>query len=242
MTEFVSDLEEDVEGMQSMIYVLQQQLKEAKEQLVNSEAENTRLRTLLSASQPEPGGGGVGSGSGCSKIPADSSSLGGIRCIPETTVKDNSSTCGGGDLVKQSAPFVEGSKVYTSEVSSSRTPCLNSAHTTNDSSVKRTNTGDNLEKNQHLANSRTSDVLENNQHKCSPSSTETTKLRTDQACEVTQTPFKKAHSIEILEEGGRDSKPKEDGLDIKICSPDLKPIKNGGLDEVTCSVNECDGM
>lgn len=44
MDEFLGDLEEDVEGMQTMIYVLQQQLREAKEQITSLEDENTRLR------------------------------------------------------------------------------------------------------------------------------------------------------------------------------------------------------
>ncbi|KAK3585516.1 hypothetical protein CHS0354_022925 [Potamilus streckersoni] len=44
LDEFLGDLEEDVEGMQTMIYVLQQQLRETKEQLAKVQAENTQLR------------------------------------------------------------------------------------------------------------------------------------------------------------------------------------------------------
>ncbi|XP_050390706.1 pre-mRNA-splicing regulator WTAP [Patella vulgata] len=49
MDEFVADLEEDVEGMQSMIYVLQQQLKDTKEQLTQLQTENEQLRKNTSA-------------------------------------------------------------------------------------------------------------------------------------------------------------------------------------------------
>ena len=44
LDEFLGDLEEDVEGMQTMIYVLQQQLREAKESITALEEENSRLR------------------------------------------------------------------------------------------------------------------------------------------------------------------------------------------------------
>ncbi|XP_045195919.2 pre-mRNA-splicing regulator WTAP-like [Mercenaria mercenaria] len=45
LDEFLGDLEEDVEGMQTMIYVLQQQLRESKEQITALEEENARLRS-----------------------------------------------------------------------------------------------------------------------------------------------------------------------------------------------------
>ncbi|XP_060577983.1 pre-mRNA-splicing regulator WTAP-like [Ruditapes philippinarum] len=45
LDEFLGDLEEDVEGMQTMIYVLQQQLRESKEQIAALEEENNRLRS-----------------------------------------------------------------------------------------------------------------------------------------------------------------------------------------------------
>lgn len=44
MDEFLGDLEEDVEGMQTMIYVQLQQLRESKEQISALEEENARLR------------------------------------------------------------------------------------------------------------------------------------------------------------------------------------------------------
>lgn len=44
LDEFLGDLEEDVEGMQTMIYVLQQQLREAKEQISILEEENSLLK------------------------------------------------------------------------------------------------------------------------------------------------------------------------------------------------------
>lgn len=43
MDEFLLELDEDVEGMQSTIYLLQQQLKEAKEQISQLQEENVRL-------------------------------------------------------------------------------------------------------------------------------------------------------------------------------------------------------
>ncbi|XP_033740124.1 LOW QUALITY PROTEIN: pre-mRNA-splicing regulator WTAP-like [Pecten maximus] len=44
LDDLLGDLDEDVEGMQSMIYVLQQQLKDTKEQLVLVQEENAQLR------------------------------------------------------------------------------------------------------------------------------------------------------------------------------------------------------
>ncbi|KAL4233397.1 hypothetical protein ACF0H5_008078 [Mactra antiquata] len=44
LDEFLGDLEEDVEGMQTMIYVQLQQLRESKEQITALEEENARLR------------------------------------------------------------------------------------------------------------------------------------------------------------------------------------------------------
>lgn len=52
MDEFLIELEEDVEGMQSTIYFLQQQLKEAKEQNVRLQHEVETLRTA--AAHPLP--------------------------------------------------------------------------------------------------------------------------------------------------------------------------------------------
>lgn len=56
LDEFVGELEEDVEGMQGMIFMLQQQLKEAREQISRLQQENEQLRTLRMPLDPEPGG------------------------------------------------------------------------------------------------------------------------------------------------------------------------------------------
>ena len=50
MDEFLVELDEDVEGMQSTIYFLQQQLKDSKEQVSRLQQENDGLRTKCSAS------------------------------------------------------------------------------------------------------------------------------------------------------------------------------------------------
>lgn len=50
LDEFLGDLEEDVEGMQSMIYALQQQLKETKEQVTKLEEENLTLKSSVQTS------------------------------------------------------------------------------------------------------------------------------------------------------------------------------------------------
>lgn len=47
----MGDLEEDVEGMQSLIYELQTQLKETKEQAAKLQTENEQLRTISSTQQ-----------------------------------------------------------------------------------------------------------------------------------------------------------------------------------------------
>lgn len=44
LDEFLGEVEEDVEGMQSMIYVLQQQLKDSKDQISQLQEENSRLK------------------------------------------------------------------------------------------------------------------------------------------------------------------------------------------------------
>ena len=49
MDEFLLELDEDVEGMQSTIYFLQQQLKESKEQLGRLQTENEQLKSKCSA-------------------------------------------------------------------------------------------------------------------------------------------------------------------------------------------------
>ncbi|KAL3881606.1 hypothetical protein ACJMK2_028024 [Sinanodonta woodiana] len=48
LDEFLSDLEEDVEGLQTMVYVLQQQLRENKEHLAKLQEENSQLKASLS--------------------------------------------------------------------------------------------------------------------------------------------------------------------------------------------------
>ena len=44
--EFLAEMDEDVEGMQSTIYLLQQQLKDAKDQIAQLQSENNQLRAL----------------------------------------------------------------------------------------------------------------------------------------------------------------------------------------------------
>uniref|UniRef100_A0A0B7A7W1 Pre-mRNA-splicing regulator WTAP n=2 Tax=Arion vulgaris TaxID=1028688 RepID=A0A0B7A7W1_9EUPU len=56
LDEFVGELEEDVEGMQGMIFMLQQQLKEAHDQIAKLQRENDQLRTLRMHPDTEPGG------------------------------------------------------------------------------------------------------------------------------------------------------------------------------------------
>ncbi|XP_039277000.1 pre-mRNA-splicing regulator female-lethal(2)D-like isoform X2 [Nilaparvata lugens] len=55
MDEFLQDLDEDVEGMQSTIYYLQQELRKAKDAVVNLEQENSALRTRNSVDSSEKG-------------------------------------------------------------------------------------------------------------------------------------------------------------------------------------------
>merc|ERR1719245_873531 len=47
MDEFVQELDEDVEGMQSTVYLLQQQLKEAKERIKELEGTEDQNRSIL---------------------------------------------------------------------------------------------------------------------------------------------------------------------------------------------------
>ncbi|XP_041353813.1 pre-mRNA-splicing regulator WTAP-like isoform X2 [Gigantopelta aegis] len=56
LDEFVGELEADVEGMQCMIYLLQTQLKETKEQLAKVSAENELLMNKKTSSDHDPGG------------------------------------------------------------------------------------------------------------------------------------------------------------------------------------------
>ena len=52
MDEFLAEIDEDVEGMQSMMYLLQQQLKESKEQTAQLKEENKQLKVSLSKISP----------------------------------------------------------------------------------------------------------------------------------------------------------------------------------------------
>ena len=52
LDEFLGEVEEDVEGMQSMIYVLQQQLKDSKDQISQLQDENSRLKQNPSNHSP----------------------------------------------------------------------------------------------------------------------------------------------------------------------------------------------
>ncbi|RUS83779.1 hypothetical protein EGW08_008437 [Elysia chlorotica] len=68
LDEFVGELEEDVEGMQGMIFMLRQQLKEAQEQITRLQAENEQLRTLSIPSDLEPGGSSVANSSSITPV------------------------------------------------------------------------------------------------------------------------------------------------------------------------------
>ncbi|KAK3786738.1 hypothetical protein RRG08_000945 [Elysia crispata] len=68
LDEFVGELEEDVEGMQGMIFMLRQQLKEAQEQITRLHAENEQLRTLSIPSDLEPGGSSIANSSSVTPI------------------------------------------------------------------------------------------------------------------------------------------------------------------------------
>ncbi|GFN97613.1 pre-mRNA-splicing regulator wtap-like [Plakobranchus ocellatus] len=63
LDEFVGELEEDVDGMQGMILLLRQQLKEAQEQIARLQTENEQLRTLRIPPEPEPGGSSLANSS-----------------------------------------------------------------------------------------------------------------------------------------------------------------------------------
>ena len=66
----MGELEEDVEGMQGMIFMLRQQLKEAQEQISRLQAENEQLRTLSIPPDPEPGGSSVANSSSTTPLHA----------------------------------------------------------------------------------------------------------------------------------------------------------------------------
>nr|CAG4645192.1 EOG090X0FYD [Leptodora kindtii] len=66
LDEFLLELDEDVEGMQSTIYYLQQQLRQTREQLAAVQKENELLRDIASSSS-SGGGGGSSSSSGSSQ-------------------------------------------------------------------------------------------------------------------------------------------------------------------------------
>lgn len=52
LDEFLAEIDEDVEGMQSMMYLLQQQLKESKEQIAQLKEENKQLKVSVSKLSP----------------------------------------------------------------------------------------------------------------------------------------------------------------------------------------------
>ncbi|KAK3090061.1 hypothetical protein FSP39_008891 [Pinctada imbricata] len=56
LDEFLGDLDEDVEGMQSMIYVLQQQLKEAKDQVTQLQEEMAHMKNTTPSNDQQRGG------------------------------------------------------------------------------------------------------------------------------------------------------------------------------------------
>ena len=99
MNEFVSELEEDVEGMQSMIYVLQQQLKETKEAVSILETENERLRMHQNCIESESLTVKVETAKFCASRDRDDSQgdvgggstveNGGTSCLPDTKASDD---------------------------------------------------------------------------------------------------------------------------------------------------------
>ena len=265
MNEFVSELEEDVEGMQSMIYVLQQQLKETKEYVTHLEADLTRLRTFqptTSAAKQEPadnssinsvtaadssggGGGGVG-GDGVG-------TCGGDGCIPETTCNSSREVSSVTEVRPETknigAPGSEANKARTTDSLSPQTTTPKPETTQQAPSQglgKRTSGGgddvDGAQKQQ--ANGRTTeDVVENSQHDCSLATADTSDLRTDQACDQAQSvpAAKVQHDGQTADspaKGDRDCKP--DSVDLKTVTPDTTPIRNGGLEEVSAPGGECE--
>ena len=244
MNEFVSELEEDVEGMQSMIYVLQQQLKETKEHLASVEAENALLRTL----QPSPV---------VKQEVAGSSGGGGVNSVTAADSSDGVATCGEDGCVQQTpcsksdvsaaADRPPGTKTMAaagSDASTARTTdshAASSAETTQQAPSqgpgKRTSTGtDALDGAQQQTNG-----VDGSPHDCSRAATETSDLRTDQACDKAQSvPCTKTQReippVDGLVSGERDAK--ADSPDGKAVTPESKPMRNGGLEGVTPLVGD----
>ena len=266
MNEFVSELEEDVEGMQSMIYVLQQQLKDTKERVATLEADITRLRTLQatsSAVKQEPsdnssinsvtaadssvgGGGGGGGGDGVGTCEGDG-------CIPETSCNSSGEVSSVVEVKPETkntgAPGGEANKARTTDSLSPQTSTPKAETTQQHPSQglgKRTSGGgddvDGAQKQQ--TNGRTTEAaVENSQHDCSLATADTSDLHTDQACD-------QAHSVpatkvqhdnqttDSLAKGDRDCKP--GSVDLKTVTPDANPIRNGGLEGMSPSGGECE--
>lgn len=261
MNEFVSELEEDVEGMQSMIYVLQQQLKDTKEHAATLEADLARLRTSQTTSssvKQEPaktnsninsvtsadssiGGGGDGVGT-----------CGGDGCIPETTCNSSAEVPSVVEVRSEtkstSATASEANKARTTDSLSPQTSALKAETTQQTPSQglgKRSSGGgddiDGAQKQQ--ANGRTTEaVMENSQHDCSLATADTSDLRTDQACDQAQSvsATKVQHdnqTADSLPKGDRDYN-KPGNVDLKTVTPDANPIRNGGLEGVSPSGGE----
>jgi hypothetical protein len=66
LDEFLLELDEDVEGMQSTIYFLQQQLRQTRDQLATVQKENELLRSIGSSHSQHPAA--VTSGSATNKV------------------------------------------------------------------------------------------------------------------------------------------------------------------------------
>lgn len=261
MNEFVSELEEDVEGMQSMIYVLQQQLKDTKEHSATLEADLAQLRTSQATSssvKQEPaktnssinsvtsadrniGGGGDGVGT-----------CGGDGCIPETTCNSSVEVPSVVEVRSETkstgATGSEANKARTTDSLSPQTSALKAETTQQTPSQglgKRSSGGgddiDGAQKQQ--ANGRTTEaVVENSQHDCSLSTADTSDLRTDQACDQAQSvsATKVQHdnqTADSLPKGDRDYN-KPGNVDLKTVTPDANPIRNGGLEGVSPSGGE----
>ncbi|XP_076445389.1 pre-mRNA-splicing regulator WTAP-like [Babylonia areolata] len=266
MNEFVSELEEDVEGMQSMIYVLQRQLKETKENLAALEAENNRLRTLqpvLSVVKQEPAGSSDGGSN--SVLGPDSSGGGGVvTCkdegcaAAETTCRDDRTEESGGagegtkNVVANSNSSSEVSKARTADPLASQTAATKAEtsptpqqQASGPGLAKRTSgkaAADDVDSaQQQQTNGKAASDTEKSEHDCSLAAAESTDLRTDQACDKAQSVA--ATNVVPLDAAALVDTPvkvdrdsRPEGPEVKTVTPEAKPIRNGGLDGLTASV------
>ncbi|KAL8594160.1 hypothetical protein ACOMHN_018100 [Nucella lapillus] len=250
MNEFVSELEEDVEGMQSMIYVLQQQLKETKESLAAVEAENSRLRTLQPVSVAVKHEAVAGSSS-CNSVSTPDSSGGGgggvgtckeEGCATETTSRTDESSVAEG--TKNVVLGSEANKARTSDALSPSQTAAPKTETTQQASgpglAKRTTSGmvEDVDGAPQQPNGKTSSTdTEKDEHDCLLAAAESPDPRTDQACDKAQSVASEKHqpdtpSTDIPVKVEKDSSPSY-GTDVK--TTEAKPIRNGGLEGLTAT-------